>query len=129
MDTILDGLNATNAFLDDIIIITKGTIGRHEDEIDKTVNRLNEENLAISLHKCEFGLNENIWLGYKINAEGIKPTKRKTDAIIQLENPNTAKALRSLMGSNHHLIKFIPNLATLLAPIRPLLHHHHLRKN
>ena len=121
MDTTLDGLNSTNAFLDDIIIITKGTIEKHEVEIDKTLNRLNEENLAISLHKCEFGLNEITWLAYKINNEGIKPTKRKPDAIIQLENPKTLKQLRSFMGSIHHLIKFIPKLATLSAPIRPLL--------
>ena len=121
MDTTLDRLDSTNVFLDDIIVITKGTIEKHEKEIDKTLNRLNEENLAISLHKCEFGLNEITWLGYKINAEGIKPTKRKTDAIIQLDNPKTPKQLRSFMGSIHHLIKFIPKLATLSAPIRPLL--------
>ena len=121
MDTTLDGLNSTNAFLDDIIIITKGTIEKHEVEIDKTLNRLYDENLAISLHKCEFCLIEITWLGYKINAEGIKPTKRKTDAIIQLENPKTLKQLRSFLGSIHHLIKFIPKLATLSAPIRPLL--------
>ena len=121
MDTTLDGLDSTNVFLDDIIVITKGTIEKHEKEIDKTLNRLNEENLAISLHKCEFGLNEITWLVYKINAEGIKPTKRKTDAIIQLDNPKTLKQLRSFMGSIHHLIKFIPKLATLSAPIGPLL--------
>ena len=59
MDTTLDGINSTNTFLDNIIIITKGTIENHEREIDKTLNRLNKENLAISLHICEFGLNEN----------------------------------------------------------------------
>ena len=121
MDTTLDRLDSTNAFLDDTIIITKGTIEKHEEEIDKTLNRLNQENLAISLHKCEFGINEIIWLGYKINTEGLIPIKRKTDAIIQLENPKTLKQLRLFMGSIHHLIKFIPNLATLSAPIRPLL--------
>ena len=46
MDTTLDGLNSTNAFLDDIIIITKGTIEKHEEEIDKTLNRLIEKNLG-----------------------------------------------------------------------------------
>ena len=121
MDTTLDVLDSTNAFLDDIIIITKGTIEKHEEEIDKTLNRINEENLAISLHKCEFGMNEIIWLGYKINAEGVIPTKRKTDAFIQLENPKTLKQLRSFIGSIHHLIKFIPNLETFSEPIRPLL--------
>ena len=113
MDTTLDGLNSTNAFLDDIIIITKGTIENHEEEIDKTLNRLNEENLVISLHKCELGLNEIIWLAYKINSEGIRPIKRKTDAIIQLENPKTLKQLRSFMASFHDLIKIIPNLIVI----------------
>ena len=121
MDTSLDGLNLTNAFLFDTIIITKGTLEDHEKEIDKTLNRLNEKNIAISLDKCEFGFNEIIWLGYKINSNGIKATKRKMDAKIQLENSKTLKHLRSFMGSIHHLIKFIPKLATLSAPIRPIL--------
>ena len=51
----------------------------------------------------------------------VSQTKRKTDAIIQLENPKTLKQLRSFMGSIHHLVKFIPNLETLSAPLRPLL--------
>ena len=67
MDTTLNGLDSTNAFLDDIIIITKGTIEKHKNEIDKALKRLDQENLAISLHKCEFGLTEITWLGYKIN--------------------------------------------------------------
>ena len=121
MDTTLNGIKSINTFLDDIIIISKGTLENHKNEIDKTLKRLDKENLAISLHKCEFGLTEITWLGYKINSDGIITTKRKTDAIIQLENPKTLKQLRSFMGSIHHLVKFIPNLATLSAPLRPLL--------
>ena len=63
MDTTLDVLKSTKAFLDDIIIITKGTLEDHEKEIDSTLHRLNDESLGISLHKCEFGLNQIIWLG------------------------------------------------------------------
>ena len=37
MDTTLDGLKSTNAFLDDIIIISKETLDQHEKEIDKTL--------------------------------------------------------------------------------------------
>ena len=121
MNKTLDRINSTNAFLDAIIIISKGTLEKHENEIDKTLERLDNENLAISLHKCKFGPTEITWLGYKINYEGITPTKRKTDAIIQLENPKILKQLRSFMGSIHHLVKFIPNLAALSAPLRPLL--------
>ena len=47
--------------------------------------------------------------------------KQKCDAIINLENPKTLKQLRSFMGCIHHLIKFIPNLAEISEPLRPLL--------
>ena len=61
------------------------------------------------------------WLGYKITQTGISPTVKKTDSILNLKTPNTLKQLRPLMGSIHQLIKFIPKLASLLGPIRPLL--------
>ena len=38
-----------------------------------------------------------------------------------MEQPHTLKQLRSFMGSIHHLIKLIPNLSELTAPLRPLL--------
>ena len=38
-----------------------------------------------------------------------------------MEQPHTLKQLRSFMGSTHHMIRFIPNLSELTAPLRPLL--------
>ena len=93
------------------------------------LTRLDKENLAISLQKCEFAVTEITWLGYKINPDGIIPTKRKTEAIIKMEPPKTLKQLRSLMGSIHHLQKFIPNLLKISAPLRPLLSHKEKIKN
>ena len=101
--------------------ITKGTLDEHEKELDKVLHRLNEENLAISLQKCEFAKEQIIWLGFTITLNGVTPTKQKCDAITNLENPKTLKQLRSFMGCKHHLIKFIPNLAEISEPLRPLL--------
>ena len=52
---------------------------------------------------------------------GIIPTEKKINAIAQMEQPHTLKQLRSFMGSIHHMIKFIPNLSNVPAPLRPLL--------
>ena len=49
-DFTLANINSAHAFLDDIIIITKGTLTNHENELDKVLTRLDKENLAISLH-------------------------------------------------------------------------------
>ena len=40
---------------------------------------------------------------------------------MKLDNPKTLKQFRSFLGSVHHLTNFIPNLAELSKPLRPLL--------
>ena len=129
MDFTLANINSAHAFLDDIIIITKGSLTNHETELNKVLARLNKENLAISLNKCEFAVTEITLLGYKNNPNGIIPTKRKTEAIINMEPPKTLKQLRSLTGSIHPLQKIIPSLSQLSAPLRTPLSHKEKIKN
>ena len=121
IDYTLNNINSAHAFLDDIIIITEGSLDSHEKEIMRVLSGLDKENLAISLHKCEFAQTEIIWLGYRISPNGIIQTEKKTKCISEMDPPHTLKQLRSFMGSIHHMIKFIPNLAELTAPLRPLL--------
>ena len=59
MDTTLDGRNSTNAFLDDILIISKGTLEQHENEKDKTLERLDNKNLAHQLTQMRIRSNRN----------------------------------------------------------------------
>ena len=91
MDYTLNNISSAHSFLDDIIKITRGSIEDHETEIDKVLHKLDKENLAISLQKCEILQTEITWLGYKINPNGIIQTQRKTNAITQMETPHTLK--------------------------------------
>ena len=121
IDKTLHDKNSKFAYLDDILIITKGTLDEHEKEIDKILHRLNEDNLAISLQKSEFAKKEIIWLGFRITPNGVTQTKQKCDAITNLEIPKTLKQLRSFMSCIYHLTKFIPNPAEISESLRPLL--------
>ena len=122
IDKTLENIPNKFNFLDDILLITKSTLSDHNSDIKLILNkRLDEENLAIKLEKCKFAKLNITWLGYNITQSGISPNNKKTDSITSLEPPKTLKQLRSLMGSIHQLIKFIPNLASLLDRIRPLL--------
>ena len=129
LDKTLENIDNKFNFLDDILIITKGSTLDHENDIYKVLSRLDKENLAIKLEKCEFSKSSITWLGYKITQSGISPTVKKTDSILNLKPPKTLEQLRSLMGSIHQLIKFIPNLANLLNPIRPLLRKENVTNN
>ena len=121
IDKTLHDIKTKFAYLDDILIVTKGTLEDHEKELDKIMQGINNENLAINLQKGDFAKEQITWLGFVVTPNGVTPTKQKCDAIINLENPKTLKQLRSFMGCIHHLIKFIPNLARISEPLRPLL--------
>ena len=117
IDKTLEGIHSKFANLDDILVITKGSIRDHEKEMNKVLKGLDNEGLAINLQKCEFAKNTIEWLGFTITPSGITPLVTKTEAITKLDNPKTLKQLRSFLGSVHHLTKFIPNLAKLSEPL------------
>ena len=121
IDKTLEGCKNYFAYLDDILIATKGKLKEHEDSLETILHKLNKEGLAISLHKCEFAKPSIDWLGFKITQNGVTPLITKTEALLKLDEPRTLKQLRSFMGSIHHLLKFIPHLAKLSEPLRPLL--------
>ena len=117
----LNNKKDTFAFLDDILIISHGTKEQHIDKLKRVLDKLDQENMDIYVNKCKFCCKEVEWLGFVINEYGTIPMHKKTDAITKLHHPTTFKQLKSFMGSVHHLNKFIPNLAQLCAPLRPLL--------
>ena len=121
MDYSLIGLKNTYCFLDDILIVSKGSLEKHKSYVMNCLQRLDDENLRISLPKCHFGKLEIDCLGYHISQSGILPLESKTAAILSLQPPKTLRKLRSFLGSVHYIGKFIPNLAQISHPLRPLL--------
>ena len=51
----------------------------------------------------------------------VTPLKRKTSPIDALKAPKTVTQLKSFMGSIHSLHKYLPAIAEISAPLRPLL--------
>ena len=121
MDYTLIGLENTYCFLNDILIVSKGSLNDNKNYVMKCLQRLDDENLRINLPKCHFGKLEIDWLGYHISQEGNSPLESKIAAILALEAPKTLKKLQSFLGSVHYIGKFIPNLAQISHPLRPLL--------
>ena len=112
----------TFAFLDDHnLIISHGRKEQHIDKLKRVLDRLDQEKMAISVSKSEFGCKEFEWLGFVMNEYGTIPMHKKIDAITKLQHSKTFKQLKNFMGSVHHLNKFIPNLAQLCTPLRPLI--------
>ena len=74
----------TPAWLDDIIIVTRGTANKHQSEIEKTMTRLEENGYKTSETKTSLFQKEIEWLGHIINENGIKPTNDKIEAFTKI---------------------------------------------
>ena len=83
--------NCTNtyAYLDDLLIVTKGSVELHSRKLPAVLTKLDEENLAIPLEKSNLANKQIEWLGYNINREETKPLIKKTEAIEKLSPPKT----------------------------------------
>ena len=121
MNYTLIGLKNTFCFLDDILIVSKGSEDDHFQLVLDCLKKLDADNLRINLPKCHFAKQQISWLGYNITQSGISPLESKTSSIMSIQPPNTLKKLRSFLGSVHYISKVIPNLAQLCHPLRPLL--------
>ena len=125
MDRTLNNATNTFCFLDDILIVSKGTELKQEQLIDRVMKILNEENLALKITKCGF-FKEVDCLGHCLSESRVIPTKPKTEAILKLKPPKTLKQLRSFLGSI--LRKFIPNAVFLTEKLRRLLKEENQKK-
>ena len=117
MDRTLNHSKNTFCFLDDILIVSKGSETEHQKLITDVLVKLDKENLS----SANFLKMNSIGLGHKLSESGVTPKLTKTEAILNLEHPKSLKQLRSFLESINNLSKYIPNAATLTDKLRPLL--------
>ena len=103
------------------MIVSKGSEEDHFKLVQDCLKKPDADNLRINLPKGHFAKQEISWFEYNITQSGTSSLETKTSVILSLQPPNTPKKLRSLLGSVHYISKFIPNLAQLCHPLRPLL--------
>ena len=129
MDRTINHAKNTFCFLDDILIVSKGNEIEHGNLVEAVLKKLDAENLALKITKCEFFKQEVNWLGHHLSEAGVRPKIPKTEAVINLNPPKSLKQLRSFLGSINHLAKFMTNAASLTEKLRPLLKEKIQKKN
>lgn len=60
-------------------------------------------------------------MGHVIDAKGLHPSESKVRAIRDAPTPTNVTELKSFLGLLNYYHKFLPDLATLLAPLHQLL--------
>ncbi|GJT37268.1 reverse transcriptase domain-containing protein [Tanacetum coccineum] len=93
-------------YLDDLVIksCTEDEIVR---DIEETFKTLREINMKLNPKKCTFGVEEGIFLGYKVNTKGLKVCLDKVDDVLSLPSPKCLKDVQKLNGKLASLNRFL----------------------
>ena len=94
MDRTINYAKNTFCFLDDILIVSKGSEIEQGKFVETELKKLDDENLALKISKYEFFKNQLNWLGHHLSKSGISPKFAKTEAIQNLNPPKMLKQLR-----------------------------------
>ena len=121
MDNLLARFREVFVFIDDILIVTKGTKSDHLTKVREVFNVLDLANLQIKAEKCIMAQNQIEWLGFKLTSSGVSPVNTKVQGITDRLRPTNSKELRSCLGAVNQLNKIIPELAVECFPFRNIL--------
>ena len=98
--------NKHRAWLDDILVVTKGTKKQHKRELIDVLTKLENAGYRLSENKTEFFKSKIEWVGHKIDQNGITPLQDKLKAIQELREPKNKKELKSFLGAIQYLSKY-----------------------
>lgn len=107
-------------YLDDIIIISEN-LDHHLELLEEVFKRLARAKLRINWDKCEFGVPEVTYLGYKISEKGLATDPDKVKPILEYPPPQNVKELRRFLGMCSWYRRFIPSFTQVANPLSMLL--------
>jgi hypothetical protein len=85
------------------------------------LQRLRDHQLYAKFSKCEFWINEVLFLGHVISSEGITVDPCKVRDVLDWEPPKSVHQVRSFLGLTGYYRRFIPNFSKISKPITELL--------
>ena len=112
MENTLQNIKGVFCFLDDISIVSKGSIENHNKKVEKVFHKLDEEGFALNLSNFEITEKTISWLGFVICETGYQ------NEFSEVKDPNTRKQIHSFIGVFNHLQKFLRNLYNLTKQFR-----------
>nr|GEY11712.1 hypothetical protein [Tanacetum cinerariifolium] len=107
-------------YVDDLVIKsrTKKEVIR---DIEETFKTLREINMKLNLKKCAFGMREGTFVGYKVDADGLRVCLDKVEAVLDLPSPKCLKDVQKLNWKLASLNRFLSKSEEKSLPFHKML--------
>jgi len=91
MIDLMEALEYVRAYIDNLLVITRGTLEDHLEKLGEVLRRLREAGLKVNAAKSFYCTHEIEYLGYILTRGGKKTQPKKVKAILALNPPNNVK--------------------------------------
>ena len=98
MSDLMAILEFIQTYLDDLLIITKGSLADHLEKLSMVLTRLQDVGMKINADKSNFCTLETEYFGYILTRDGIKLQLNKVKVMLALAPPRNVKELCRFLG-------------------------------
>lgn len=106
-------------YLDDIIVISPD-FDIHVKTLSQVFDRLYAAGLTVSQDKCKFCRPSLKYLGYIVDANGLRVDPEKIEAILNVKAPTNITEVRRFLGMASWYRRFVPDFSSTVAPLTRL---------
>ena len=119
MESLLQDIRECDVYIDDVGVFSNSW-EHHIQSLQRILHRLQDNNFTINPLKCEWAVQETDFLGHWLTPTGIKPWKKKIDAILKLDRPRSIRDVRSFIGAVNFYRDMYPRRSHILGPLHEL---------
>ncbi|CAB0016071.1 unnamed protein product [Nesidiocoris tenuis] len=119
-DQVIAGLENVFGYLDDLIMVSS-TAEEHVRLLNEVLDRLEQANLTINAEKCELFRSALTFLGFVVDASGLRAAPDKISAIIDFPRMKTQREVRRFLGICGYYRRFVPSFSKVASPLTDLL--------